>query len=424
MNLILATVLTVVPCQSSPPAQPDGDVKARVDALVTQLDDPSRREREEAQKALQELGPGVLRLLPDPDDEALTTEQRSRLRRLLPRLERAALAESVAGAKVTLPEGAVKLSALLEQVEQATGNAFKDMREDFNQEATDPELTFAGQTVTFWEAADLIAEQAGVSYYLTTDDRTLGLMGRPMPGKPTDHAGAFRFTAETMNMQSDFNPDTPAQAFLNLKLAVEPRLRPVLVEWDRSRFGGTTDTGEPVEFLGPPTISAPINPDMMVHDLTVQLAAPPRGAETIAKLTLEMDVWLPTAVAELVFKDLAAGKPIVKERPGLRARLEPVGEDDGIFTFPMVIEHLTEDRPTESYLQAAIENELFMVHADGARVPQNAGLATLFQEPGRSGFEYYFDAPGTLADYTLLVRIPSGLTKVPVRCEFADLPLP
>ena len=102
-------------------------------------------------------------------------------------------------------------------------------------------------------------------------------------------------------------------------------------------------------------------------------------------------------------------------------------DDDGIWAVPVYIER-SEDGSTddvESHLRSAFEAEAFLRKKDGTRFDQNGGTSTLEAQPGNFGIEYLFvDAPDTLDDYELVVRIPAGLTRLPIEFSFRNLALP
>jgi hypothetical protein len=97
---------------------------------------------------------------------------------------------------------------------------------------------------------------------------------------------------------------------------------------------------------------------------------------------------------------------------------------DGLWSFQMAVAMLGEKPEGESYLAAGLDPELYLVNNDGSRLAPNAGKSVR-EEEGQTVFEYLISgAPGKLEDYKVIVRIPSGVTRVPVKFELKDLPLP
>lgn len=397
--------------------------REQVARLVLGLDAEERAEREQAEKELVDLGPGVLAFLPATDDPDLSAEQRQRLRRLVPALWQARLALDVAGSRVTLGSGT--LQEILERIGSRSGNSLTDLRADFNQEVTNPTLELGNEPDLFWKSLDALGDAAGISLYAHAGDRKLGIVGRPRSPSPIAYAGAFRFEVQKILIERDLTQlDDPPACALLLDGLVEPRLQPLAVEVDAAKIQATDDKGRKLAPLSPESYPILIDSTSFQFPLQFRVAAPARDAARI-DLAAELAVTLPSHVDEVVFDKLDGRRPSERTTAGLRAELGVITSEDGVWSVPLSIQYLVSAGDFESHLQASMRNELYLEAADGSRFAQNGGMNSLPAEGAEFRAEYLFvDAPGKLTDYRLVVRVPSGLTQVPVRFAFKDLPLP
>lgn len=393
---------------------------------VEQLDAEERTDREAAEQALLTLGPGVLEFLPAVNDEALSAEQRQRLRRLIPAIWRAKLDADLAGTKVSLGDKPVLLLDALKALSEKSGNRFKDLRPDFNQEVSNASFQIPADANTFWKALDAVVESAKVSLYYHADDRQIGIVGRPRSSGPVSYAGAFRFEAQRITLQRDLaRPEELPECRILIDVLVEPRLRPLMFEIDTATFIVVDDKERRLSFAGPATYPIMIESSSFEYPFELQLAAPPRDSQRIAELSGEVLAWLPAIVETFSFDPLETGKPVEKESSGVRVRVDGVGDEDGVWTVPLHVEYALADSSAESFLQVMLQNELYLESADGTRFEQNGGMNTFPSQGNETRAEYLFvDAPGKLSDYKLVVKIPSGLTRVPVKFSFKNLALP
>lgn len=394
----------------------------KVAAIVRQLDADERADRDKAEQDLLKLGATALPHLPALESRMLSAEQRRRLAKVLPVLWEEKLKFEVAGSLVTLPKEPIALSDALARVSKQTGIRVVDLRDKFNQEVTDPMVTVGGGPTPFWQTLDRVVAAAGLSYYAHTEDRSVGIVGRPGALLPVSYAGAFRIEAKKLVLQSDF--DKTRECLLQMELMVEPRLRPISVEIDTDRLKADDDRGHPIPFAGPKSIPIEISGSAYLSSLTLRMQAPPRDATQIAQLIGEVGVWLPAQVESFEFPMTIGGKPIQKDGAGVKVELRTVRDEDGVWSVPVVIERTGKNDKVDSHVQVRMENEIYLQKTDGTRFNQNGGLSSI-DEPGKTGVELLFtDVPGKIQDYHLLVRVPSGVTRLPVKFAFKNLALP
>lgn len=402
------------------------ELEARVVELIRNLDAARPADRDNAEQQLLELGTRTLQHLPEITSPELTAEQRRRLRRILPKLWKQRLFDQVGGSAVSFEKTEMRLSEALAHLRRQTDNSITDMRDAFNQSTDDPQIVLGGDSKKFWKTLDEIVKKASLGYYHFTDDRSVGLQGRQGPGGPVSYSGAFRFELQSLTLGQHYDQEEAPVCSITVGVFMEPKLKPIMIELLLADCTAKDDQGNSLKFKGPERI--PLNVEKTAYHLpiTLRMEAPPRSSTKLAVFEGRLSVWMPAHTEEFVFDGLEQGKPVVQSTSSLRVSLQGVTNDEGLWTVPVIVEQLLDVGQIDSYLQAALENEIFLRKKDdGTRFDQNGGLSTFGEEPGKLGIEYLFvDAPGSLEDYELVIRIPTGLTAVPVNFSFSDLALP
>lgn len=401
-----------------PPKIEDSEVQR----LVTALDAEARIDREQAEKELLSLGPEVLKWLPPLDDPNLSAEQRQRLRRLVPSLWEAKLKGDVAGSEVELSQP-LPFGDAIEKLGQQSGNDLADMRPELGHEVTNPQVQLGAGKQRFWRALDEILEQSGTSLYFHSQDRKLGILGRPVRWGPIAYAGALRLEATRIVLERYLSETgEPASCILQIEGAIEPRLRPLLLEIDTTQCTARDDRGESLGFLGPERFPIMIDPDSFQFPLSIRMDVPSREAKAIAEISGEIIVSLPTSLETIELPALAASE---RTTPALRVRIGTVADDEGIWTVPIEVSQLLSAPASESYLDAGMQNELYLLDKEGDRVEANGGMNVIPSDDGVWRAEYLFvDLPGSPEDYRVVLKAPAGISKVPVPFQLKDIPLP
>ena len=120
-SLLLITATLV---GQASPAEAD-TLKVEVRRLVHQLDSPRLEKREAAEKRLVELGPEVLPLLPEPNED-MSAEVKTRVDSIRHQVQETAAKTSAQASVVTLHSPGMKLSKILADFQKQTGNPIID----------------------------------------------------------------------------------------------------------------------------------------------------------------------------------------------------------------------------------------------------------------------------------------------------------
>ena len=170
-----------------PPAPPSDHA---LEKLVEQLGDNDYRVRDEASRALKEIGakalPSLRKALTHPDAEV-----RRRANELLPALETAAL---LAPKRVTLKTVNKPIKDAFDELIRQTG-----YHVEYNLNDPNKLYSFDLQDVSFWEAVDKLSRSSGLMLQQGYGDDHVRLYPQDAYSPHVDYAGAFRFTAASFN---------------------------------------------------------------------------------------------------------------------------------------------------------------------------------------------------------------------------------
>ncbi len=428
---VLATCSAAIRAQD---ASVKPDLKQNVADLVKRLDAPKAAARQEAQAELIKLGAAALSLLPPDDADELSAEQRRRLAEVRTALLGSSAKAAIAGSTLTLAAKAITLSDAVAEIQKQTGNQLVDLREEFGQDVTNPEFTVDWKNKRFWEAMDELSAKTGVSYYLHTGERQLGLVAQPLPATPVAYAGPLRvaFTQIVRRIQFEANQK---ECLLQFEIAWEPRLRPILFEMKRDQMQVIDDQDRKIEIQGggmadapeeeAATLKAAVDGSMVRTDFIIHLAQPAKGAEKL-RVAGVVNIVLPADIQTFDFTELAKSKNVKKEKGKVAVTLEQFAVlDDGLWGADLILEFGSAGEAFESYETWFYDNEAYLQRADGTRFPTNGGVTLTESGDGKLGIQYRFvDAPGKLAEYKLVYKTPSAILQESVPFEFKDIELP
>lgn len=423
--IVIVLVAARSPLLAADEAKKESDpLAARVARLVRDLDVDDAAKRDAAEKELTTLDAKALEFLPGLDAPDLSAEQRKRLRSVFPLLVRKRLDKDLEGSRVQFSKGEMTLAEAAREIKKATGVSLIDVRERFDQETTNPTVKVPTGRLSFWQAVDALCGAAGLSPYLEGERRGIGFVAGAENKAPRAYAGAFRFQAIRLVLERRFDvPDQPSRCQLDLLGACEPTLTPLFLELDPAKFTIIDDKGRRVQFSRPQTIPIAIDPNELAFTFSLPLAAPEHDAKALARIDGELLVLLPGRRETFRFAKLDA--PASQSRADVTVKIEPLRVEDGVWAAPVFVSHPPEDPSVETNLQASLTIEAFLESKDQKRFDHNGGASSLVDEPGRTGTEYLFvDVPGEPNDYQLVVTVPVGLTRVPVKLSLRDMPLP
>lgn len=423
----LATGQAAEKPEAAPPAASKDELAAAVKRLVRQLDDEKLAQREAAEKELVELGPDALPLLPavTPRTPAEVKDRLGRVRRLL----EAAVAVAVAKAAPVTLQGEMPLSKALAELETQSGNPVVDFREEFGQETRDPTIKLDLKNVTFWEAFDKLADQAGVTAYnFSGQSGKLAVVARSED--EVDRAGRAKydglFRVEPLRVEAARDLRNPKTNLFQLfvDLSWEPRLRPIVLVHALDRLEAVDENGK--SLVGDePQGQAEINPeiDASSAELVVPLQLPPRSVKKIASLKGQVELLIPGRMETFEFSDLEKLKGAELRRASVVVVVDQVRKNQDVHEVRMRVKFDQAANSLESHRGWIYNNPAMLIDPKG-QVVENAGMEATLQEDDEVGVAYQFVIDGGLKGYKFRYQSPSAIIKLPLQYVIEDVDLP
>lgn len=400
----------------------------RVRQLIKQLDAAELATREDAERALLDLGPQALDLLP-AEGERMSAEARQRLGRVRHTLERARAKGFAEETKVTLAGDDLPLDKVWAELARQTGNEIVDFREQFGQAADDGgSLTLKLEARPFWLALDEILDQAELTVYGYSGEPGIALVQRGQTAVDrvgsACYRGAFRIEATQLESHRELRERDRAGMQLTVEVAWEPRLAPLGIRQSLADLKLTDEHGGPIAAAADEgQLEALITPGAMLTELTLPLAPQPRTSGRIASLRGKFEALLPGGVETFTFDGLAKARKVEQRRGGVRVTLDEVRRNNELWEVRMRVAFDETSGALESHRTWVFDNEAYLLGRDKQPLA-NDGFQTTLQTEDEVGVAYLFDAPDGLDGLSFVYKTPIVVLSVPIEYELRDLPLP
>jgi hypothetical protein len=415
------------PTAEDNPSDTQPELANQVRRLVRQMDDSQLKQRNDAEEALFELGPAALIHLPSPE-ERLSAEVKTRLSRVREKLELLQAELFSKSSTVTIEKQTLPLSEVFEQIEQQTGNAIVDYRDQFGQVVEDPKIEVHFDETPFWEALDQVLDQAKLSVYGDALEDGIALVARSPGEAPvtdyTAYAGAFRIQTTEIFAQRQFRYVEGHRLQLTLDVSWEPRLRPVGLLFNEADAEATGDGDRTIEIAGADSeLTVPIHDGSTSTQIHLSLAPPPREMKQITQLKGRFTALVPGQIETFRFEKLAESKKVQQKRGGVTVTLNEVRRNNAIWEVRMKVRFDDPAGTLQSHDQWIYENEAALLAPDGNPI-EVAGFETFRESMEEIGIVYLFDVEQDLKDHVFQYNTPTKITPIEVQYELKDLPLP
>jgi hypothetical protein len=436
IRIKLAVGLLVL-ASAAVPARGQGQItdalKDRVAQLIERLDAPKADARDAAEKALIELGPKILPLVPEAE-KVKGAELKQRIGRVRTALIDARDAADIGPSRITIKAEGMRLTEVVRLLRKQSGNEITDLREQLGTEVTNPTLDLDIQDKPFFEALDLICRKAELTPNFFTGDGTIGLVagapdlpneigGGPKFKTKVIYAGPFRILFKNIAISRDFAGDS-SSAVAQFEIAWEPRLRPMLMALKTEDVAIKDDKDQAVEpSVSDESSSVVLRPENPVAEMNLNMIAPERAAQMLKSLKVKADITLPSSMKQFRFASMT--KPGEQKQGDISVKLESTDVEEQIWRVNVELDYPGQGAAFESYRQGLFNNRIWLQKADGSRFEHNGGQNQTAGDGGKLGFEYLFvDVPGKPADYSFVYETPSKVITIPLEFEYKDVPLP
>jgi hypothetical protein len=411
------------------------DLARQVREQVARLNADALSERAAAEKALIELGPAALELLPGIDDRT-PAETAQRLSRVRQSLEQAQVDAAAEASKVTLIGEDLPLADVIARISQQTGNTIVDYREQFGEEVTEPRISLNLQQTPFWKALDQVLDKADLNVYDFTGKRGVYLVNRPANVLPREdqvaYAGPFRLEATRFEALRELRSKQSASLRLFVNIAWEPRLMPIAIRQplDEIKVVGAGDVA--IDVAGSDSEpEASVSDESSSTELQIPLKLPSREIDKITSLKGKLRVMVPGPMQEFRFEQLpvvgegfqAKAEKVEQRKAGVTVIVDQVRKNNDIWEVRTRVRFDKPGDSLESHRSWILRNEMYLMGPDKKKLLPG-GYEQTRQTENEVGIAYLFELPDGPKGLTLVYRTPTAIFEMPVEYELRDLPLP
>ena len=401
---------------------------AEIDRLLDQLQTGSRAQREAAEKALVEVGPGAIERLPAVTDST-SEELRSRLMRIRAVLGQGASAQSSQEASRVTLSGRMKLSAALEALQKQTTNRVVDYRDRYAGTQSDPEVQVDFEEVPYLQALDGILDQAGLKLSLFSGEAgVLAIVNReagelPSPGRVA-YDGPFRVAATRITASYALGNPRDRGLLLGIVVIWEPRAVPMTFRFDPARIEAVYDDGTTATFReNARAFSVPVQEAVAGVELEFPFILPPRKRTKIVSLKGKLTSSLPGGRTKLVFEDLSETQGSPTRVGNLTLAVQRARRDGRLVDIVLVIKFDSVDDPLSTYRGWVFQHPAALVDSQGTQ-HEYVGLETMVQRDDTLALAYKFEVGAALNKLKLVYDVPSSVTLQELSFELNDIELP
>jgi hypothetical protein len=435
MHSIVILTTALVLAQAAPKEKPAAQVAAQVEQalvdkvkkLVVQLDDDSQARRDAAEKALVEIGPDLLDILPPPGSKA-SIELKARLARVRTAVEKAYIESFTKPSVVTL-QGEMKLAEAIASLAKQSGNTIIDGRERFGQEADLRDVKLDVDKGSFFEALDKLLDAAGMTVYGYSDKPGELLLMNAQPGDETrvsraSYAGLFRLEAKRIEATRELRNPAGNGLRITTDIAWEPRLRPIVLELPMTELSAVDENGEELKTVGEGEQEYGIEATDLMKEIDIQLGLPARSISKVASLKGTFTALVPGRVEKFEYSGLDKAKNVAIQRGTCVVTFEQLRKNDEVHEVRLRLKFDEAANALESHRGWIGNNPAYIIDAKGNKIDSGGFSPSLVAE-NEAVLVYIFDLSEIdIARCRFVYETPAALFKVPVEFELKDLELP
>ncbi|MGV3609085.1 MAG: hypothetical protein ACO1RA_21950 [Planctomycetaceae bacterium] len=402
----------------------------KVKALVKQLDSSEQAKREEAEKALVELGPEVVPLLPSVGPKT-PAEVKNRLARIRSALSSVSVQFNAKPSLVTL-NGVMNVPEAFEAISKQTGNKLIDRDRRFaSSELPSPTIKVTLDKVPFWEALDTVLDHAEMTVTPYVEDESglaysaRGEDGVSRLGKGY-YSGVFRLEPVRVVSSRDLRNTNARTLKITLDVEWEPRMRPVVLQLPLADLSAKDEKGELMVIDGSEgNLEIPVEGKNSGVEIELPLGLPSRDIKQVGKLKGKMTAVVLGRVESFEFTDLEKAKGVDQERGGVIVTLDRCRRNDELFDAEVRVKFGEASKALESHRGWIYNNECYLLDPKGNMI-ENAGLEANLLDDSEVGLSYKFDLGDvkSLAGYRFVYKTPADILNVPVEFELQGIDLP
>lgn len=421
-SFISALLLSTVLFAAAP-----SDSDSQVGALVRQLNDDRFSAREEAERALLEIGPRALAALPKTA-EGLPAETIERVKRIRRKLQQQSANDSIRASQITFSGESIPLSKVIDAIGSQSKNALIDDRASRGQPTPDPAVTVRFDKTPFWEAFDATLAKANMRFYPYGRPGALSLLARgdesPPPEKSAFRYEAFRFATTGVSSKRNLQTEDDGLTQLRLEIAWEPRIKPIVIYQESNAVTAADDQGRPLRAITEnAAVEVPDFGDSSATEINLGFRSPPRDAKEIAKLEGKIAALLPSETAEFRFTNLKDFKRTERRIADASVTLTDVHREGDAWAFRLVVQFQRPDDAFASHRGWTYKNEVLLETVDGKTIPFDR-CERFMQSESAMGVVYFIVTDKPLDGATFVYKSPTAILRIEIPFRFERIQLP
>lgn len=433
--VLLATAVAMGQVEKTPPDEPanaSAPKESAADARrwVRELDGAQKAVRDQAEKALLEMGPDALAYLPEVT-ERTPAELGLRLKRIRGKLEEARAKETIEPTAVTLKADSMKLSEVLARIEEQTGNKALDYREQFGQEGQDLPLTLSLEKTPYWQALDQVLDQAKLTIYGTPDPDEAGdaltLVRRGETRAPrfgqAVYSGPFRFEATEIVARRDRRDPGNNDLQVTLEASWEPRLKPIVIYARLADFQAKDDAGVPVSLVGSEEdLEFNVAAGGKSIEFPLRFMSPSRDKKQLASLKGRLEALIPGRLETYRFERIEKLKASELRQGGVTVALDEIEKNNELWEFRMRVIFDDAEGTLESHRNWVFDT---MAHLEGPNkeLVEAVSREATSEDENECGMSFLF-AVDSLEGHAFVYETPAAVARAPIDFELLNLELP
>lgn len=409
----------------------DEALAAKVKALVGKqgLGHDELAKREAAEKALVEIGPDVLPLLPTVTPRT-PAEDKIRLQRVRSALLNAAVAAATKPSMVTL-NGEMPASEAIAKISEQTGNKLVDYRERFNQEGANPKIKVALDKVPFWQALDTVLDAANLTIYNFDEEKgALAFTSRgdnaALRVGRASYSGLFRLEPAKIEATRDLKNSQMHGLKLTVDAVWEPRVRPIVLEVPLADASAKDESGSEIGIdRSEGTLEVPVESSGAAVEIEIPLQAPARSVKSLAALKGKLTAVVLGKIESFEFDNIDKAKSAELERGGVTVIVESCRKNGDIYQVNMRVRFDRAGNALDSHRGWIYDNECYMLDAKGRRINDAGQADATLLAANEVGIAQNFNLEGgTPANCKFVYKTPAAIIRIPVEFEIKAIDLP
>ena len=373
-----------------------------------------------------EFGPAILDSLPSPEsqqDDAVAAA----LRRIRKTVQESQAAKSLEASTVTL-KGRFKVSKLLAEMHDQTGNLIADLPRPAGVAIPDPEIDVQFNKTPFWTALDTVLDQAQLSIYpYGQQPHALQIVPRgpndlPRSGRAAIQA-ALRIEPVSVLARRELRSSTPPVLQIALEVAWEPRLQPIAIKQRMADLAVLDPSGGSLAVQDPQAEKEALpRPGSSAVEMEVALAMPERPLKEIASLKGTLRAMMLGRVETFRFENLLKGKQ-EKRIAAATVSIDEVRKNGDSWEVFVRLRFDDASDSLESHRNWVLQNEACLLDAAGKQIEPDS-METTLRTKNEIGMGYVFAMPELPKDAVFVYKTPGLVVTKEFPYELRGIKMP